>query len=121
MVFCLGVFAYRQDSEDTSDPTTPWSGATLNPKHQDQEALGGIKRCVPYQFLIGIKRISWTTRKLDHLKQSKKSIQSKTKKYKPKNGINQPYSLKYMSPMCQNAVMGGGSNQGDQGADRPVQ
>ena len=36
-VWTLGIFARRWNSQVS--PTAPWSGATLNPEHQDQRSI----------------------------------------------------------------------------------
>jgi hypothetical protein len=60
------------ESPLTQLPPGPGARATLNPEHQDPEALDGIQRGVLPQFPIGINLISWRTRKSDHLKWSHK-------------------------------------------------
>ena len=44
----LGLFACRQDSRVTTDP---WSRATVNPEHQDPEALDGKINAVYMVFI----------------------------------------------------------------------
>ena len=43
---------------------------------------------------------------------TEKVYKSKQRRRKPKSGVNLPYYLKYMSPLCQNAVLGGQQSGG---------
>ena len=108
MVLQLGLSASLLAGRIAESPltprTTPWSRATVNPEHQDPEALDGIQSTTlpqiptknyPY-FLENqkIRPLKWSHKKVYNSKQ-----QNKTKQ-EPKSGVNLPYYLKYMSPMC---------------------